>query len=319
MTDNLSETDVRYAYRLILGREPESEEAIRNHMQEPSLGDLRRKFLNSPEFRLGQGAAPVNPSLPFTVPKIDVETDAQLDQMAAMIKHVESNWSLLGASDPHWSVLSVDNYRKEVIGDNIEQFYRMGEHSMLAFLATIDRAGLNLKNLSTCFELGCGVGRVTVALAKQFQKVIACDISSPHLDLAREAARDRSLTNIDFRLFDKVDRFGDLPEFDAFYSVLVLQHNPPPVIAFILNRVLSKLRPSGVAYFQLPTYRLNLRFNVAEYLAKTKANGIMEIHPLPQTILWQIADECGCKLLDVREENTNGITISSTVLLQKRS
>jgi hypothetical protein len=40
------------AYRLILGREPESEEAIANNLLNGDLGLLRNEFLNSDEFRL---------------------------------------------------------------------------------------------------------------------------------------------------------------------------------------------------------------------------------------------------------------------------
>jgi MMP 1-O-methyltransferase len=45
--------DVQMAYRLILGREPESEEAIAFHLQWPSLAELRSAFLSSDEFLRG--------------------------------------------------------------------------------------------------------------------------------------------------------------------------------------------------------------------------------------------------------------------------
>lgn len=40
-----------------------------------------------------------------------------------------------------------------------------------------------------CVELGCGVGRVTVPLAKRFVQAIGLDISSAHLRVAQEHAR----------------------------------------------------------------------------------------------------------------------------------
>jgi hypothetical protein len=47
----INRDDVIAAYRLILGREPESEEAIANNLLNGDLGLLRKEFLNSDEFR----------------------------------------------------------------------------------------------------------------------------------------------------------------------------------------------------------------------------------------------------------------------------
>ncbi len=43
--------DVHYAYRLLLGRAPESTAAVEGHLRQKSLRDLLRVFLSSPEFR----------------------------------------------------------------------------------------------------------------------------------------------------------------------------------------------------------------------------------------------------------------------------
>lgn len=327
MNEDVSETSVRYAYQLILGRPPENDTVIQHHIREcRDISQLRQRFLSSAEFKLGFGksqgsASPASTAPSLRSPKIEIETDALPEQMASMIRHIEANWAILGTNDPHWSVLTGEKFRKEVIGENIDAFYQSGQNSMEIFLATLDRAKVRPENLHTCFELGCGVGRVTVALAKHFEQVIAGDISTPHLRLASEVARERSITNIDFRLINKIDCFDDLPEFDAFYSVIVLQHNPPPVIAFLLKRILNKIAPGGIAYFQVPTYRIGGKFSVSEYLANAKTSGSMEVHALPQATLWQIVDECGCRPLDVREDSSVGSPayLSNSILLQKRS
>jgi hypothetical protein len=46
-----SREDVLHGFRLILGREPEDENAIRAHMLVPSVGELRQILLNSDEFK----------------------------------------------------------------------------------------------------------------------------------------------------------------------------------------------------------------------------------------------------------------------------
>lgn len=46
----ISETDVAYAYRMILGREPESEHVIQQYTASSSIDEIREGFLNSTEF-----------------------------------------------------------------------------------------------------------------------------------------------------------------------------------------------------------------------------------------------------------------------------
>ena len=50
------------------------------------------------------------------------------------------------------------------------------------------------------------------------------------------------------QLRDTLD-LDTLPEFDLFFSMIVLQHNPPPLIALMLEKIAARLRPGGVAVF----------------------------------------------------------------------
>lgn len=323
MPVELSKETVRSAYQLILGREPEDEAVLDKHMETlQGVTDLRRRFIASGEFKakVAQIVGPITSGVPLNAPKTHVAVDADPEELAAMIRFIEHDWTILGTDEPHWSVLTGERFRKQAIGDNIEAFYASGQRSLQTFLTTADRAGVDVSDLKSCFELGCGVGRVTVWLAQKFDKVTAADISVPHLRLALDAAEERSLTNIDFKLLNQIDVIRTLPNFDAFYSVIVLQHNPPPIIAFLLDEILGKLNPGGVAYFQVPTYRLNARFDSAEYLAKPRAGGKMEVHTIPQAKVWEIAERHGCSIMDVREDGAVGSPhfVSNTILVRKK-
>jgi hypothetical protein len=100
----------------------------------------------------------------------------------------------------------------------------------------------------------------------------------------------------------------------------VLQHNPPPLIAALLTRLLNKLRPGGVAYFQVPTYRLNYRFLVDEYLRTASPMDGIEMHVIPQWVLFDILHRCGCRLLECREDHWTGDPrmISNSIFLRKQ-
>jgi len=73
-----------------------------------------------------------------------------------------------------------------------------------------------------------------------------------------------------------------LPQVDVIYSIIVLQHNPPPVIDRILGTFARILKPGGIAYFQVPTYVQGYSFDLGEYLESKVGTPSMEMHVYPQ-------------------------------------
>jgi hypothetical protein len=100
--------------------------------------------------------------------------------------------------------------------------------------------------------------------------------------------------------------FGMDGAFDLWFSRIVLQHNPPPVIAMILRRAFALLSPGGLAIFQVPTYAIGYRFVVKEYLREVGRQHGIEMHVLPQRAILEIAQQAGCTLLEVREDASAG-------------
>ena len=73
-----------------------------------------------------------------------------------------------------------------------------------------------------------------------------------------------------------------------------------------------------MAYFQLPTYRLGYRFDATEYLASQPRLGDVEMHVLPQPALHALIGECGCRVVEMREDSAAaGNNISSRLLVEK--
>lgn len=318
----ISERDVEMAYELILGRPPENSLAVANHLKNSSTRkELRAVFMRSSEFRakVSQELGVATPTQPLDWPKIDIEVDVPSETLAAMIDHIEKNWAVLGESEPYWSVLANAKYKAREIGNNIEEFYASGKRAVSFFTHAVDRSGVDYGNLQRCFELGCGVGRVSVWLARIFPELIAADISGPHLRLAAEAVERAELKNVDLRLVNTIDKIEALPTFDCFVSITVLQYNPPPVIAFLLRIILRKLKPGGLAYFQVPTYRKGAVFKADQYLRVASVSGKIEMHVLPQNVVWRLANEADCQVLDVREDNWTGNSdiVSNSILLMK--
>jgi trans-aconitate methyltransferase len=107
--------------------------------------------------------------------------------------------------------------------------------------------------------------------------------------------------------------------FDLWFSRIVLQHNSPPVMALILRRALSLLAPGGVAVFQVPTYAKNYSFRLDGYLNRIAGEGEIEMHVLPQPVVFAIAASAGCTPMEVLEDGSVGIAgwQSSTFVFHK--
>jgi len=315
--------EIVYAYRLLLGREPENEAVVERHLANKlDLEALRSRFLRSDEFRAKLGKIEQGKPMrtPRTSPAMVVELDAPPAKLQALFAKVSAQWHHLGATEPHWSVLTNDSFRSEQLGANRGAFYASGKADAEAFVAALQRGGIHPDQGGRLLEVGCGVGRVTAHLARHAKAVVGVDISAAHLRLAEQHMQESGIDNVTFSQLRGIDDVAQLGQFDAVFSVIVLQHNPPPVIVRMLRDLLALLRPGGVAFFQLPTYRTGYRFVIDEYLAHQNEKA-MEMHFVPQSALFELLEAQDCRLIDLREDDGIGNpsrAISNTLLVQKR-
>lgn len=306
----ITRDDVVSCYRFVLGREPESEEAVQHYVN-AGIADwsaLRAVFMRSSEFAalIAGEQLDVEQLLPPAVfPPARVDCEASPQQLAMLLARIKEEWEELGRTEPHWSVLTQESYRSQRFEANRDHFYESGADVPALLRAFFDRHGITLGTEATCFELGCGVGRITSHLAGMFGRIVAADISQFHLDLCRHELDRRGIGNVDLVRLASPAAVEDLPEFDVFCSFIVLQHNPPPVMAFLLDRILGKLRPGGVAVFQLPVLALNYRFDLDAYLTSPEPLH-MEMHTLPQDKVFAIIRARGCRLVHLREDGAVG-------------
>lgn len=324
MDDLAGSAEVEMAYRLLLGRQPSASEIRHYTNASLSLQQLRMSFIRSAEFqeklsKLQLNAGSQSGTKPLTWPALPIEVNVPAPQIELMSRHVERNWQLLGETEPHWSVVTKDAFKQDVIGANEEAFYNTGKSALLLLQAAANRCDVDLSKLSTCLELGCGVGRVTIWLAEMFKQVIAVDISQPHLTLAEAAIGKYARTNIELRKMSSIQQLVHSPNFDLFFSVIVLQHNPPPIIRKMLEQILASGNPGSVAYFQVPTFIKGYSFNAESYLEKISDAGVMEMHAIPQSVLYELFKKLGYKILEVREDGWTGSSshISNSFLVQR--
>lgn len=227
------------------------------------------------------------------------------EQLDAMFRQVAEQWRVLGESEPHWSVLTEERFRLRNIGANDEaEFYFGGGMELVRIDDVFTRHGCDPHALTRVLELGCGIGRVTLALATRFSHVLALDVSMPHLKRARAKIAAAGHSNVEFMYLESMARLDRLPSVDLFHSVLVLQHNPPPVIARLLDRCLAAVRPGGFALFQVPVSGERYAFDWDSYLKRPRTG--MEMHVLPQAHVAEILARHAMETIEIAEDASTG-------------
>lgn len=328
-TDNnkpmsIDRDDVIWCYRTLLGREAESEAAIDSHLSHDSFRLLVESFTGGDEFLRRQTAAARNATvthqhiLPLDLPPQRVDAYASQDELNQCSAKIKQAWEFLGKDRAHFSVLTDNDFLPENFAGAADRFWASGEAEAQRAERLLKKHGMTELAGRTCVEYGCGVGRITTAFAKRFQFVHAYDISAPHLAYAQERAREVRAPNIAFNECLELMQLQIAP-CDFFFSIIVFQHNPPPVICELVRRALAALRRGGIAIFQVPTYIASYEFDLTKWLA-TQHQLDMQMHCVPQKKLFELIIEQGCTLLEVREDIAAGAhdtILSNTFVVQR--
>lgn len=295
------------AIRVLLDREPAGTTEIAEKAKHcKDTRSLRNNIISSAEFKR-QNPALLWLHFSAEEPPMRIQLATTDSERQDLLQHIQASWEHLGATEPHWSVLTAEQYKQKNIAVNEDAFYETGRPNVESLWRSLQRNGVDPAALKTCLEYGCGLGRVTRWLAERFDKVYGYDISRAHLEGAGDYLSRKGLRNVTLRHIGSPADVAQLEAVDLVYSVIVLQHNPPPVIAMIVRGLLTALRPGGVAYFQVPTYQRGYSFSTANYLADHRGLQGMEMHVLPQAEVFDIAAQSGAQVLEVFEDSWTGI------------
>lgn len=313
---------VIWAYRLFLDREPENTDVVKEKaLRLRTVKELREVFINSDEFRCANSSRS-RPRLSGDEPKLQIDLALSEEEMQKMLEHIQAIWQELGKTEPYWSVLTHEKFLSANLVNKTakEEFYASGKPEVARIVEHLKRNDINISEFKTALEYGCGLGRATMWLAKRFDLVHGCDISASHLQIAEENLRGSGIRNVKFLQIKNMTDIEKLPRVDFIYSMIVLQHNPPPVIRHIIRHLLNALNPNGAALFQVPTYRQGYKFSLKKYFSNEMNKGDMEMHVLPQKYVFEIIRQAGCEVLEVLDDAWAGLAdgeLSNTFLVRK--
>jgi SAM-dependent methyltransferase len=294
MDEELTETSVRLAYKLILGRAVEDTAMVRHALGYKTVRRLRDAFLNSREFGYILNLRPrlVNSG----APPLDIAWQGDDARVKKMLAEVAASWDAAPPPKADGATQAAD------------------------LAACLRRNGLPSPDAADAFEFGCGQGRITQHLAPMVRTLTATDAAPGQLAVAREMAAREKLANLTLHPADDL-RFGMTGNFDLWYSYHALHFSPPPLAARVLARALSLLRPGGVAVFQLVTYASGYAYAVTDAVPPPHADPYDDRHVLPQSAVFALAAEADCAPLEVFDDGSVAPSVlwrSSFFVLQKR-
>jgi len=127
LDERVTEEAVRWAYRLVLGRGPENDEIVREHcLKTTSLLHPHEAFVGSAE--LCKRVAGVMPPQPTGLePRLAIDKAETPELRQRLLDHIARSWTHLGETEPHWSVLTEDQFLSGTLDANLAAFH-VGRH-----------------------------------------------------------------------------------------------------------------------------------------------------------------------------------------------
>ena len=166
------------------------------------------------------------------------------------LERLQEHWNAFGEQDPLWAILSDPAKRGRGWEKDLEEFFASGRVEVDDVLRVLADRGVALQN-GRALDFGCGVGRLTRALAERFDPCDGVDLAASMIERARELNEDGERMRFhhnpapDLRLFDD-------KSFDFILSLIVLQHMEPKLMRGYMREFMRVLRPRGVAFFNVP-------------------------------------------------------------------
>jgi len=239
------------------------------------------------------------------------------------------HWEDMGVLDPYWAILS-EPTKKNGRWETTD-FFAIGKKEISLLMNELRQLDLPRRQ-QRALDFGCGVGRLTRALARHFNHVTGIDISGPMISRASSLNADERCTFI-------VSDCPTLPfaseTFDLILSSIVLQHVPQQsAIRQYIAEFARTLRPGGMIVTQLPSYiplrrRLQARRRLYAWL---RAVGISEevlynqlrLHPIPMNYLPErevchVLESNRCQVLKIVPDNRAGAHIESRTYYATKS
>jgi SAM-dependent methyltransferase len=228
----------------------------------------------------------------------------------AGLERLRSDWDALAKRDPLWAILTDDS--KAAGGWDVREFFETGEIEMATVMEYLGEVECMPDPDGAALDFGCGVGRLTQAMALRFAASVGVDISEEMIRQAEalnQYPQCTYMTSVTEGL-----QFGD-ESFAFVYSNIVLQHMPRRLAMGYLREFVRVLEPGGVLVFgvqdsfvakdmasRVKRARDLLRLRTRLKAALGRRDGDMKMHLLAEDDVREAVEPA--MVVDVRLTNT---------------
>jgi SAM-dependent methyltransferase len=179
--------------------------------------------------------------------------------MSSESRDTDGDWKRIAQEDPYYGVLSEEWYHKDAMDAvALERFMATGEKFVADLFTLITRHLKPGFAPARALDVGCGVGRQLIPMAKRAGEAVGVDVAPAMLDLCREHAQAAGAGNVVLHLGDD-DLTRVQGPFDFVNSFFVLQHIPPARGHRLIQAMLDRTAVGGIVSIEL-TYARARRF-----------------------------------------------------------
>jgi SAM-dependent methyltransferase len=161
------------------------------------------------------------------------------------LEESSDSWDRHARRDPLWAILS-DSEKKGRKWD-LSRFFEAGVNEIESLWYELDSQGI-VVGRGAALDFGCGVGRLTQALAPHFDRVTGVDISACMQELATRVNRFSQIVSYVRNVAPDLKLFPD-NTFDFIVSNIVLQHIRPDIALSYVTEFCRVLKPRGLSVF----------------------------------------------------------------------
>jgi len=222
---------------------------------------------------------------------------------------VKRTFEKLGREDPLYTVLSWK--RRGHNRWDPEEFFQTGRREIEGVLRYVDAWGLPFAR-RRALDFGCGVGRLSQALADHFEQVVGVDIAESMIERACEYNRHGDRVRYLVNGTNRLDGLDD-ESFDFVYSTITLQHMPPEPAGGYIREFFRVLRPGGIAVFQVPNGKTHKAGSLGAWLYGLRRRRLrplwnavrgrlpVEMHYIARAQVQSLVEESGARIVDVAD------------------
>jgi SAM-dependent methyltransferase len=167
------------------------------------------------------------------------------------LETIGQGWDQAAREDAMFNILTIPG--KEGGRWTAEEFFEHGRQEIDYVIERLDRLGFRDSRHRTAVDFGCGVGRLTQALADHYEVAFGVDASGEMIHKANALAFERKADRVIFFHNEKPNlRFIQSGTADMVYSMITLQHMPNELQKAYVQEFMRIISDDGVAVFEVP-------------------------------------------------------------------